>query len=209
MQRLRASPGCARASRRARASQRARSAGSPSTARDDLAAVDRRARVVAPHRELELAEHVARPRRRRRRRRSARRSARRTGSCSWRTSWRRRSASAGRPAARRGERAHRIGVLVDAVAEALVGEVEVRQQLALGEQRDQRVPLRARQVDAGRVVAAGVQQDDAAARGSSRSAAQHRVEARARRSRRRSTDRCAPRGRRPRTSSGGSPSSGR
>ena len=59
--------------------------------RDDLAAVDRRARVVASHRELQLAEHVVRPAPRPGRPRSARRSVRRTGSCSSRTSWRRRS----------------------------------------------------------------------------------------------------------------------
>ena len=77
-----------------------------------------------------------------------------------------------------GHRARHPGVFGHAVAIALVGEVEVGHELALAQQRDQDVPLRARQVDAGRVVAAGVQQHDAARRQRAQRV-EHRVEAHA------------------------------
>ena len=68
-----------------------------------------------------------------------------------------------------GERARGKRVSFDAIAVALIGEVEERQQVALAQQRDQLLPLRARQVDAGRVVTARVQEHDAA-RGQPRNA---------------------------------------
>ena len=59
------------------------------------------------------------------------------------------------------QRAQRKGILVDAIAKALVGNVQVGQQLAGFDDFDQLRPLRRVQVHAGRVVAAGVQQHDA------------------------------------------------
>ena len=56
-----------------------------------------------------------------------------------------------------GKPAHDLAVFVDAVAEALVGHVEERNQAALRDDLDHLVPLRVGQVGAGRVVAAGVQ----------------------------------------------------
>ena len=53
-------------------------------------------------------------------------------------------------------------VFGDAVAEALVGHVEEGHQLARLDGGDHLVPLRGREVVAGRVVAAGVQHDDGA-----------------------------------------------
>ena len=77
-----------------------------------------------------------------------------------------------------GQRADREGVLLQAVAIALVGQVQEGDQLALLQHRDQRVPLRLRQIHAGRVVAARMQQHDAARR-RLRQRLQHRVEAQA------------------------------
>ena len=92
---------------------------------DDLAAVDRRARVVAAHRELELAEDVDRLGR------VGADDAQRAAALAVQAHALRERVGdeeRERPAgavARRGERAQRVGVLDDAVAEALVGEVEV------------------------------------------------------------------------------------
>jgi hypothetical protein len=61
-----------------------------------------------------------------------------------------------------GRKAHGHGVGLDAVGEALVGHVEEGDQAALAAHGDHFVPLRVRQVGAGRVVAAGVQHDDRA-----------------------------------------------
>ncbi|CFN66877.1 Uncharacterised protein [Bordetella pertussis] len=66
--------------------------------------------------------------------------------------------------ARLGQGPHSIGVVVQAIAEALVGHVDEGDQAALAQHRNQRVPLGAIEVHAGRVVAAGVQQHDAAGR---------------------------------------------
>ena len=74
-----------------------------------------------------------------------------------------------------GQGPHRISILGDAIAETLVGQVEIRQQLAIAQHRDQRIPLRSTQVDPGRVVAAGVQQHDAAL-GQAAQGVEHRVE---------------------------------
>ena len=52
---------------------------------------------------------------------------------------------------------------VDAVAEALVREIEERHQPARADGREDLVPLRRRRIDAGGVVAARVQHDDRAA----------------------------------------------
>ena len=66
--------------------------------------------------------------------------------------------------ARPGERLQADGVLVDAVGKALVGEVQQRQDAARVDRVGQLLPLLGRRVDAGRVVAAAVQQDDVAGR---------------------------------------------
>ncbi|EOA06823.1 WbpN [Herbaspirillum frisingense GSF30] len=54
--------------------------------------------------------------------------------------------------------AHRPDVFVQALGEALVGQVEEGQQTALFEHIDDLFPLRAGRIDAGRIVTAGVQQ---------------------------------------------------
>ena len=58
------------------------------------------------------------------------------------------------------QQAHAIGVFVEAVAEALVGEVHERQQLAFLDHGQHLLPLVLGQIEAGRVVTAGVQQHD-------------------------------------------------
>ena len=63
-----------------------------------------------------------------------------------------------------GQRPHRERVFVDALAVALVGQVQVGQQAAGLEHRDQLLPLGRGQVDAGGVVAASMHQHHAAAR---------------------------------------------
>ena len=78
--------------------------------------------------------------------------------------------------ARFSQQAHRLGVFVDAVAKALVGQIQVGQQLALAQDRDQRIPLCGVQIHAGGVVAAGMQQHDAA-RGQMAQAVQHGLKA--------------------------------
>ena len=60
------------------------------------------------------------------------------------------------------EQLHRQAVGLDTAAKALVGEVELCDQVAVGDHRHHLVPLLRAQVDAGRVVAAGVQYDDRA-----------------------------------------------
>ncbi|AJK47214.1 hypothetical protein BGL_1c27300 [Burkholderia plantarii] len=65
---------------------------------------------------------------------------------------------------RSGEQAHGGRIGFEAFAEALVGHVEERYELARLDHFDHPAPLRVRQVDAGRVVAAGVQHDDRAGR---------------------------------------------
>ena len=141
---------------------RAAASGSVEHGGDDLAAVDRRARVVAAHRELQLAEHVVRLGR------VGADDAQRAAALAVQAHALRERVGdeegerpAG-PVACRGERAQRVRVLDDAVAEALVGEVEVGQQLAARRGSGSSASHCARrQVDAGRVVAARVQQDDA------------------------------------------------
>ena len=76
---------------------------------------------------------------------------------------------------RRRQRAHGPGVFGDAVAIALVGQVQVGQQLAPLQHRDQLRPLRAGEVHARRVVAARVQQHHAA-RGQAVQRGEHLVE---------------------------------
>ncbi|EAZ59275.1 conserved hypothetical protein [Pseudomonas aeruginosa 2192] len=66
--------------------------------------------------------------------------------------------------ARLGEQAHRGGVFLDAVAEALVGDVEERH-VALGLEHVQHLfPVVQLEIDAGRIMAAGVQNHDRAGR---------------------------------------------
>jgi hypothetical protein len=74
--------------------------------------------------------------------------------------------------ARPGESAHCIGVGVDPVAEALIGNVDKGDELALEDDANHFAPLRGAQVHSGRVVAAGVQDDDRA-RGQARKRVAH------------------------------------
>ena len=140
------------------ASHSARSSGEHEHGGDDLAAVRRRVRVVGADDALQLRQHarglvlvggddgqradalaVERERLRERARHEQR-------------------------AGRRREAAHDGAVGVDAVAEALVGEVEERHEAARADDLDDPRPLRGRRVDAGRIVAARVQHDDRARR---------------------------------------------
>ena len=137
--------------------------------RDDQAGVDRRARIVAPHRGLELAEYelglgrVGADDAQR-----ARALAVQAHAFGERVGDEENDAGAG-------ECAHRECVFDDARAVALIREVEVRQQLAFAQHGNQLLPLRGRQVDAGRVVAASVQQHDALG-GQAAQRGEHRVE---------------------------------
>ncbi len=63
-----------------------------------------------------------------------------------------------------GDEAQAGRIFLEAVAEALIGHVDERRQAALGEHRRYRAPLVERQVGAGRVVAAAVQQHHVAGR---------------------------------------------
>ncbi len=139
---------------------------------DDAGGVDRRARVVAAHGGLQLAEHelgfggVGAD------------DAQSPGAFAIHAHALRERVGDDERHALIGHPPHRVRVFFDAVAVALVGEVEVGQQLPLDQQRHEPVPLRARQIDAGRVVAAGVQQDDASRRQGAQRLA-HRIEAQA------------------------------
>ena len=137
--------------------------------RDDLATVDRRTRVVATHRELELAEDVDRLRRIRAD------DAQRAAALAVETHALRKRIGNEERDTRRGKRPHGVGIGLDAVAEALVGQVEVGDQPALAQQRDQDVPLATAEVDTGRVVAAGMEQHGAFGR-QTRERVQHAVE---------------------------------
>ena len=109
---------------------------------------------------------------------------------------------------RRGEQTHGGGVRFDVVAEALIGDVEERHQLRALTTSTTCFHCSARQVHAGRVVAARVQHDDRAGRHScSAPPAWRRSSRRAWRVVVRVRSR--PRSRRLRTARGGFPSSGR
>ena len=144
--------------------------------RRDLAAIGRRARIVGADGELELAEHAL-------------------GLLGAGADDRKTAAALAVPGQVLGKRvgdeegnagvghgAHRMSVLLDAVAEALVGHVHERNELARRDDRDDLGPLLARQVDAGRVVAARMQQHDALLRHRLQRL-KHRVEAHAARRR--------------------------
>ena len=124
----------------------------------DLGGVDAGAGVDPPHREAQLTQHQ-----RRLSGRGADRAERTAALAVHAHALGKRVGDEKRQAGA-GQGPHGIGVGVDAVAKALVGQVQVGQQLALAQYRDQRVPLGRAQVHAGRVVATGVQQHDAACR---------------------------------------------
>ena len=69
------------------------------------------------------------------------------------------------------------GIGLEAVAEALIGEVDERDEAALGDEVGDRAPLVQVEIGAGRIVAAAVQQDEVAGARRRRSASIIRVEA--------------------------------
>jgi hypothetical protein len=124
------------------ASQLARSAGSVSTRLTMPAGMDGGAGIVAPHRGLELAQHQLGLGPRRGTPGSARRRVRRRRSCSWKTSWRRRRSARHRPARARQRRLRRC-------RRRSPGRPGPGRAAGRGPQhRDQRRPLRRRQVHA-------------------------------------------------------------
>ena len=137
-----------------------------------LASMQRRAGIVAAHRGLQLAQYQI-------------------GLCGIRADHTQRPAALAvhrqalgkrigdeKAQPRIGQGAHGVSVWIDAIAKALVSQVEEGDQARLTQHGNQGVPLRRRQIHPRRVVAAGVQQHHAARRqGAQRG--QHVVEAQA------------------------------